>query len=142
MNNTAKPKRKYARRDPVPEKVIKSEVLTPEVVSPVAIPEPGQDEGKASPPEIVVKTVLEVAGYTRGREAGRQEGFAEGVRYIVTLAEENMAKALEIHGREALVNSGKLPGWWIITLVKALKIDDLPSDLIVREVVVGDGKEI
>jgi len=80
-----------------------------------------------------VKTILEVLGYARGREAGRKEGFQEGVRYVVTMAEENLAKFLKLSGREALANSGQIPGWWLVSLVTALGIDELPADVILKE---------
>ena len=80
-----------------------------------------------------VKTTLDVVGYTRGREAGIKEGFADGVRYIVTLAEENLAKELKLRDRHALRETGQLPAWWIITLAKALHIDDLPDDIALED---------
>jgi len=80
-----------------------------------------------------VKATLDVVGYTRGREAGIKEGFADGVRYIVTLAEENLAKELKLRDRHALRETGQLPAWWIITLVKALHIDDLPDDIALKD---------
>lgn len=76
------------------------------------------------------KTALDVAGYARGREAGRKEGFAEGVRYTVTLAEENLMRYLKLSTRDKVVD--KLPGWWVLTLVTALRIDQLPANTIIR----------
>jgi len=84
-------------------------------------------------PEPEVKTILEVVGYAQGREAGRKEGFADGIRYIVTLAEDNLAKSLKLADRHALGKSGRLPGWWVVTLVKALGTKDLPDDVALQE---------
>ena len=79
------------------------------------------------------KEVIKVAnaGFAEGFEKGfktgldsridlksiRQVAFDNGVRHIVTLGEEFLAKELRLPSREALANSGKIPAWWIATLV-------------------------
>ena len=96
-------------------------------------PVPVVEEEPKTEVKTRVKTILNVVGYTRGREAGIKEGFADGVRYIVTLAEENLAKELKLRDRHALRETGQLPAWWIITLGKALHIDDLPDDIALED---------
>jgi len=66
-------------------------------------------------------------GYERGFKAGvdsrpdtkniQRIAFDEGVRHIVTLAENFLVKELELPNLEALAKSGKIPAWWIATLV-------------------------
>lgn len=80
-------------------------------------------------PEPEVKVIIDAVGFARGRELGHKEGFADGIRYIVTLAEGYLAESLELASRHALAESGKLPAWWIATLVKAIGITDLPDDI-------------
>lgn len=50
---------------------------------------------------------------------GRSVGFLEGLKHIVTVAEEEMA-TVNNTTRVALVSKGQLPGWWIVTLSKCL----------------------
>lgn len=96
-------------------------------------PEPGvrkePEPAVVKEPKPKSKVILDVVAYARGREAGHKEGFADGIRYIVTLAEENLAKSLNLAGRHALGESGKAPVWWMVTLVKALGVDDLSDDI-------------
>jgi len=66
-------------------------------------------------------------GYEKGFVAGvksnpdldntRRIGFDDGVRHIVTVAENFLINELGVPGREALAKSGKIPAWWIATLV-------------------------
>lgn len=96
---------------------------------PVTIVPADHETNVEEEPRVVVKTVLDVVGFTRGREAGIKEGFADGIHYIVRLAEVNLVKSLKLPDRHALGQSGQLPGWWVLTLVKALGIEDLPDDI-------------
>jgi len=66
-------------------------------------------------------------GYERGFKTGvgsrldikniQRIAYDDGVRHIVTLAENLLVKELGLPDREALAKSGKIPGWWIATLV-------------------------
>ena len=66
-------------------------------------------------------------GYERGFKTGvgsrldiksiQRIAYDDGVRHIVTLAENFLVKELGLPSREALAKSGKIPGWWIATLV-------------------------
>jgi hypothetical protein len=70
-------------------------------------------------------------GYTRGFKEGfnaglksnvdlvnaSRLGFDDGVRHIVTLAENYLARELGLPSREALAQSDKLPTWWMAALV-------------------------
>ena len=66
-------------------------------------------------------------GYERGFKTGvgsrldiksiQRIAYDDGVRHIVTLAENLLVKELGLPSREALAKSGKIPGWWIATLV-------------------------
>lgn len=59
-------------------------------------------------------------GLKIGKEIPYEPAFAHGTRHIVTLAEEFLTKELELTSRDALVKSGKIPAWWIATLLTAL----------------------
>lgn len=48
------------------------------------------------------------------------KGFYDGRRYVVSKAETFLLKELGFANREALADAGKLPAWWIITLVECL----------------------
>ena len=80
-------------------------------------------------------------GFARGLEEGKKlaeskldlqitlatrNAFDGGVRHIVTLAEENLAKELHLSSRDELVSSGKLPSWWLYSLVCSLRSGKLP----------------
>lgn len=62
-------------------------------------------------------------GFKEGFKAGlesnveRQIGFNEGVRHIVMFAEDHLIQELGLHNRQDLACSGKIPAWWIATLV-------------------------
>ena len=52
---------------------------------------------------------------------GRLSGFRDGVKYIVTLAENFLVEHEKLGSREALAKDSKrLPTWWIATLIEAL----------------------
>jgi len=55
-------------------------------------------------------------------ESVRRLGFDEGVKYIITLAENFLVEHEKLGSREDLIHGGfnKLPSWWIATLVTAL----------------------
>ena len=59
------------------------------------------------------ETVQNWDGFNESYKAG----FISGIRHFVTVAELNMAKEMGFSSREGLVSSGKLPAWWIISLV-------------------------
>jgi len=75
--------------------------------------------------------------FTQGYERGFKDGvesspdarfaFDNGVRHIVTLAEDFLVKELGLPGRDALVKSGKIPAWWIAVLVTNFEIDPRES---------------
>lgn len=79
-----------------------------------------------------VKTTIDVVGFARGRKVGRREGFSDGRRYIVTIAEGYLAESLKLTSRDALATSDQIPAWWIATLVKAWGVDALPEDMAVK----------
>ena len=70
-------------------------------------------------------------GFTQGFESGFKAGlknhpdlellqsqaFAQGVKHIVSLAEDFLVKELNLASRDALIESGKIPAWWIAALV-------------------------
>lgn len=85
---------------------------------------------KEERPSVVEKTDLATTikwAYDTAYFNGLGIGFAQGIKYIVTLAEEKLAEALKFPSRGALVQSGKLPSWWIATLVIALDYTQAPS---------------
>ena len=43
--------------------------------------------------------------------------FDQGIKHIVTLAEDFLVKELKLTSRDELAVSGKIPSWWIATLV-------------------------
>lgn len=57
------------------------------------------------------------SGLAEGKELSYEAAFADGVRHFVTLAENFLVKELKLPSREALVNSGKIPAWWMLALV-------------------------
>ena len=93
------------------------------------------EEKEAFDRAVKVKAVKEAEEFTRGYAQGHEHGFQagvrsridkgdirriafdDGVRHIVTLAETFLTKELGVASRAALVNSGKIPAWWIATLV-------------------------
>lgn len=50
-------------------------------------------------------------------ERAQRLAFNHGVKHIVTLAEDFLAKELTLASRDALAESGKIPAWWISTLI-------------------------
>jgi len=84
---------------------------------------------ETKPPEKIIPDYAwgYVQGFENGFKAGliqrpsleseRRLAFDEGVRHIVTLAEDFLVKELKLASRDALAKSGKIPPWWIITLV-------------------------
>ena len=46
--------------------------------------------------------------------------FDQGVKHIVTLAENFLVKELKLASRDELTVSGKIPTWWIATLTTEL----------------------
>ena len=93
------------------------------------------NEKEAFDKAVKVKAVKEAGEFTCGYAQGYEQGFQAGVRcridkaairriayddgvlHIVTLAESFLIKELGVPGRGALVDSGKIPAWWIATLV-------------------------
>ena len=71
-------------------------------------------------------------GYTEGRKdgfaagehvgsgQGYRQGYNDGRKRIVSLAEEHLAEWLKLPNRAALAKSGKLPAWWIATLIETM----------------------
>ena len=67
-------------------------------------------------------------GYERGLKLGltlspgladaKRIAFENGVRHIVTLAENILADEFNLPSREALAQSGKMPAWFITLLVR------------------------
>ena len=54
---------------------------------------------------------------------GKVSGFSDGVKYVVTLAENFLVEHEKLPGREALHRAPyteHIPTWWIATLVEAL----------------------
>ncbi len=90
-------------------------------------------ETKVLEGEIVETLRVKVIGFSEGRNTGYTEGFADGVRYIVTTAENNLAKALQLAERDALAKSDQIPPWWIITLVSAFGVKALPNDMAIKK---------
>lgn len=70
-------------------------------------------------------------GYTKGFDTGfelgvkkvpdleneRKLAYLEGVKHIATLAEGFLIQELKLPDRDALSKCGKIPAWWILTLV-------------------------
>jgi hypothetical protein len=91
-------------------------------------PKPKGSEKKPEPASDYARGYAN--GFKEGFKAGlesnanlineRRIGFDEGVRHIVTLAEDYLVGELGLPNREALAHSGKLPPWWIATLVTSL----------------------
>ena len=52
-----------------------------------------------------------------GLELERKLAFDQGVRHIVTLAENFLVRELKLASRDELAHSQKIPAWWIATLV-------------------------
>ncbi len=48
------------------------------------------------------------------------EGFAQGVKWIVTVAEEKLAKSLKLTRQDLAQNGDKIPLWWMATLISSL----------------------
>ncbi len=47
------------------------------------------------------------------------KAFGEGMRFLITMAETNLAKELKLPDRNALANDGRnLPAWWLATLMQ------------------------
>ena len=63
------------------------------------------------------------------------QGFYAGRKYIVSTAEEILCKSNHCKTREELATSGKLPAFWVATLV--LCLDDPPGVLSLSEKKVG-----
>ena len=59
-------------------------------------------------------------GFDKGKELYYESAFADGVRHIVSLAENFLVKELKLPSRDALVDSGKIPAWWMCALVTNL----------------------
>ena len=84
----------------------------------------GEKSGK--PPRTMEITVrLESASFrsllTQVHNDGKLAGFRDGVKYIVTLAENYMVKHEKLSGREVLsTNCSLMPTWWIAALIEAL----------------------
>ncbi len=60
-----------------------------------------------------------------GRVSAYQEGYLAGVKDFVTYGEEAAVRQYECKDRIELVQSGKLPAWWLLTLLNFMK--RLPS---------------
>lgn len=68
-------------------------------------------------------------GFAKGMELSYTAAFADGVRHIVTLSENFMMTELKLPSREELVNSRKMPAWWMLALITAF-IEGSPENLI------------
>ncbi|GAG92271.1 unnamed protein product [marine sediment metagenome] len=100
---------------------------------PIQVLEPVTGDSETETKETPrIKTVLDVVGFARGRAVGRKEGFADGRRYTVTIAEDYLAQSLKLPSRDALANSNQIPTWWIAALFKAWGVEALPDDILTR----------
>lgn len=97
-----------------------------------AVVEKKPENKEAKPPKEIIPDYDR--GYTQGFESGFKLGlknhpdlesartlaFDQGVKHIVSLAEDFLVKQLKLASRDALAESGKIPAWWIATLVTNL----------------------
>jgi len=100
---------------------------------------PGVEKPVGKKPEVVMKVEppqkAPIPDYARGHAEGFQKGFKlglesqpyleserrlafdQGVKHIVTLAENYLVKEMKLASRDELAHSGRIPVWWIATLM-------------------------
>ena len=89
--------------------------------------EPDKEANK--PPKEIIPDYARgyVLGFENGFKLGLEKqpnsellkrlAFDQGVKHIVTLAEDFLVKELKLASRDELTVSGKIPPWWIAALM-------------------------
>ena len=92
-----------------------------------------QERTEAQEPDKEAEAKKQVEYYTKGIEAGveitvaqlseviKRDAFNSGVRHVIEMAEDKLAKYLKLNGRHELASHGKLiPPWWIACLLSEI----------------------
>ena len=88
-------------------------------------------KGPPPPPRQAITVNVDVSKFQdiikQSHDDGRLTGFYDGVKYIVTLAENCLMESEKVPSREALVQDKRIPAWWVATLLGALFTPSEPT---------------
>jgi hypothetical protein len=104
-------------------------------------------KGKPLEAKLKISASLDVGGIqsvlAQVYNDGKLSGFRDGVKYIVTLAENFLVEHEKLGSREALAkDSSCLPTWWIATLIRALDYEPSYSPMPEKSRKIKQGSQI